>query len=166
VEGAIKRVISEHIASHELDALLSPPASGSHPIYDLHKKFENPTYMDKIKAVGARLVWINIGNVAPAQSDIEEQRMKVWLAKQSGTERLLKAQGEAEKISSRERGRAESQAVLLRSIAQALHEVDSGNGNDKAKTAKNLWNIVLARTAQILESMTTAHEGKERKGTK
>lgn len=166
VEGAIKRIISEHIASHELDALLSPPASGSHPIYDLHKKFENPIYMDKIKAVGARLVWINIGNVSPAQSDIEEQRMKVWLAKQSGTERLLKAQGEAEKISSRERGRAESQTVLLRSIAQALQETDSGGGKDKTKTAKNLWNIVLARTAQILESMTTAHEGKERKGAK
>lgn len=166
VKGAIKNVISEHIASHELDALLSPPARESHPIYQLHKKFDDPKYMDKIRSVGARLVWINIGNVSPAQNDIEEQRLKVWLAKQSGTERLLKAQGEAEKVSSRERGRAESQSVLLRSIAQALQETDSGNGKDKVKTAKNLWNIVLARTAQILESMSTVHEGRdgERRG--
>jgi putative component of toxin-antitoxin plasmid stabilization module len=149
-----------------LDALLSPPAREDHPIYELHKKFDEPRSMDKIKSAGARLVWINIGNVSPVQSDIEELRMKVWLAKQSGTARLLKAQGEAEKISSRERGQAESQAVLLRSIAQALHEVDSGNGKDKAKTAKNLWNIVLARTAQILESMTSAHENKGKKGAK
>lgn len=168
VMGAIRGVISEHIASHELDALLSPPAKEDHPIYQLHKKFDNPKYMDKIKAAGARLVWINIGNVYPDQNDIEAQRLKVWLAKQSGTERLLKAQGEAEKISSRERGQAESQTVLLRSIAQALRETDSGDGKDKAKTAKNLWNIVLARTAQILESMTSAKvdriNGKERKG--
>jgi hypothetical protein len=160
VKGAIKGVISGHIASHELDALLSPPAKGDHPVYQLHKKFDDPKYMDKIKSAGARLVWINIGNVSPAQHDIEEQRLKVWLARQSGTERLLKAQGEAEKISSRERGRAESQSVLLRSIAQALREVDSGDENDKSKTAKNLWNIVLARTAQILESMTEAHHNR------
>lgn len=166
VQGAIKSVITSHIASHELDVLLSPPAKGVHPIYELHKKFGEPSVMDKIKSAGARLVWINIGNVSPVQGDIEELRTKVWLAKQSGTARLLQAQGEAEKISSRERGQAESQAVLLRSIAQALGEVDSGNGKDKAKTAKNLWNIVLARTAQILESMTAAHDHKGKKGTK
>jgi len=158
VKGAIRGIISEHIASHELDQLLTPSAKEDHPIYQLHKKFDDPKYMEKIKSAGAKLLWINIGNVSPAQKDIEDQRLKVWLAKQSGTERLLKAQGEAEKVSSRERGRAESQTVLLRSIAQALQETDSGNGNDKAKTAKNLWNIVLARTAQILESMGTAHE--------
>ena len=158
VKGAIRGIITEHIASHELDQLLSPPAKEDHPIYQLHKKFEDPKYVEKIKSAGAKLLWINIGNISPAQKDIEDQRLKVWLAKQSGTERLLKAQGEAEKVSSRERGRAESQTVLLRSIAQALQDTDSGNGQDKANTAKNLWNIVLARTAQILESMGTERD--------
>lgn len=166
VEGAVKGIIADHISAHDLDALLSPPVKGTHPMYELRKKFDLPQNLDRIKAMGARLIWINIGNVVPALADIEEQRLKVWLAKQSGTARLFKAQGEAEKISTRERGRAESQTMLLRSIAQALQEVDSGNGHDKAKTAKNLWNIVLARTAQILESMSAAHEIRGRKGAK
>ena len=75
----------------------------------------------------------------------------------------MRAQGEAESISSRERGRAESQAVLLRSVAQALQEIDAHGKHDKATTAKNLWNIVMARTAQILESMSSTHNTKQEK---
>jgi len=166
VQRVVKIIISEHIAAHDLDALLSPPASGEHPMYQLRKKFDLPENREKIKAAGAKLVWINIGNVAPMSAEVERQRMRVWLAKQSGTACILKAQGEAEKISSRERGSAESQAVMLQSIAQALSEMNPNHENDKAKTARNLWNIVLARTAQVLESMNAPHDSRNGKGAK
>lgn len=164
VEGAIKGIITSHISEYDLDDLLSPGAREVHPMYELHDKFSQSKNMDKIKEAGARLLWINVGQLEPASKDIDEKRLSVWLAKQSGVMRTLQAQGEAEKASSRERGRAESQAVLLRSIAQALQEIDSGGKPDSAKTAKNLWNIVMARTAQILESMSAAHEYKNGKG--
>lgn len=161
VQGVIKRIIAEHISAHDLDTLLSPAVRDSHPMFELRQKFFEPQSQEKIKNAGAKLLWVNIGNFAAEADDIEKQRLQVWLAKQSGVEKLLHAQGEAEKISSRERGRAEAQAILLRSIAQALQEVDTGGKLDKAKTAKNLWNIVMARTAQILESMSVSHAPRE-----
>lgn len=166
VQGILKNIISEHIAAQDLDTLLSPPASGEHPMYELRKKFDLLENREKIKAAGAKLVWISIGNVAPMSVEIERQRMRVWLARQSGTARILRAQGEAEKISSRERGSAESQAVMLQSIAQALTEMNPSHEHDKARTARNLWNIVLARTAQVLESMNAPHDSKDGKGAK
>jgi hypothetical protein len=164
VEGAIKSIITSHISDYDLDDLLSPGARDVHPMYELHDKFNQPENLEKIKMAGARLLWINVGQLAPVSKDIDEKRLSVWLAKQSGVMRTLQAQGEAEKASSRERGRVESQAVLLRSIAQALQEVDAGGTQSSAKTAKNLWNIVMARTAQILESMSAAHDYKNGKG--
>lgn len=163
VQGTIKGIISDHISNHDLDALISPGASNEHPMYDLRRKFDLPQNQDKIKAAGARLLWINVGNFLVVSDEIGNQRLKVWLARQSGAAKVMRAQGEAESISSRERGRAESQAVLLRSVAQALQEIDSYGKHDKATTAKNLWNIVMARTAQILESMSSTHDTKYEK---
>jgi hypothetical protein len=170
VQGVIKGIIAEHISAHDLDSLLSPAVRDAHPMFELRRKFSEPQNQEKIKGAGAKLLWVNIGNFAAESDDIEKQRLQVWLAKQSGVEKIMQAQGEAEKISSRERGRAEAQAVLLRSIAQALQEVDTGGKQDKAKTAKNLWNIVMARTAQILESMSVSHPprdhaARDKKGT-
>ena len=127
-------------------------------MYELRRKFGLPQNQDKIKASGARLLWINVGNFVIVSDEIGKQKLKVWLARQSGAAKVMRAQGEAESISSRERGRAESQAVLLRSVAQALQEIDAHGKHDKATTAKNLWNIVMARTAQILESMSSTHD--------
>ena len=158
VQGAIKGIISEHITNHDLDALISPGGDDQHPMYELRRKFGLPQNQDKIKASGARLLWINVGNFVIVSDEIGKQKLKVWLARQSGAAKVMRAQGEAESISSRERGRAESQAVLLRSVAQALQEIDAHGKHDKATTAKNLWNIVMARTAQILESMSSTHD--------
>ncbi|MFN8381450.1 MAG: hypothetical protein U0V02_05895 [Anaerolineales bacterium] len=160
VLGVVKGIISEHITNHDLDSLISPGGSDSHPMFELRKKFDTPQSLEKIKAAGAKLLWINIGNFVVVSDVVEKQRMDVWLAKQSGMAKIMRAQGDAERIGSHERGRAESQAVLLRSIAQALQEIDSGGKHDKATTAKNLWNIVMARTAQILESMSSTHDTK------
>lgn len=170
VQGVIRGIIAEHISAHDLDTLLSPAVKDAHPMFELRRKFSEPQNQEKIKGVGAKLLWVNIGNFAAESDDIEKQRLQVWLARQSGVEKIMQAQGEAEKISSRERGRAEAQAILLRSIAQALQEVDTGGKLDKAKTAKNLWNIVMARTAQILESMSFSHTprdhaARDKKGT-
>lgn len=161
VQGVIRGIIAEHISAHDLDTLLSPAVRDAHPMFELRRKFSEPQNQEKIKGAGAKLLWINIGNFVAESDDIEKQRLQVWLAKQSGVEKIMQAQGEAEKISSRERGRAEAQVVLLRSIAQALQEIDAGGKLDKAKTAKNLWNIVMARTAQILESMSISHTPRE-----
>lgn len=161
VQGTVKGIVLEHINNHDLDSLLSPDGQSQHPLYLLREHFSTPTVLDKIKSSGARLLWVNVGDFSVVSKEINEQRLRLWLVRKSGDEVILHAQGEAEKFASRERGRAESQAVLLRSVAQALQEVNVNSKHDKATTAKNLWNIVLARTAQILESMSSTHDNNQ-----
>jgi hypothetical protein len=125
---------------------------------------------------GAELLWHNIGNfdIEPLDSkpeedpdnnskqeirrSIKDQRLKSWLAQWTGTAAVIRARGVAEKLSQEESGRAETTAVMLQSIMNALN--DSGVADvsgDAAETRldENLWNIVLARTAQIIESLTS-----------
>lgn len=161
VEGIVKGIISAHVAAHDLDTLMSPGIIAEHPLERLRQIFyEN---RNKFKEAGASLLWVNIGNFSVASADIDDQRFNVWSARQSGSAKVVRAQGESENISSKERGRAEGQVILLKSIAQALSDINIGDKNDEAATSKNLWNIVLARTAQILESMTSIYSFKNEK---
>lgn len=155
VKRMVKSVISEHVAAHDLDTLLSPDILATHPLERLRLKFEDRATREKFKKAGVDLLWINVGDFVVVDMDVEKQRLKVWSARQEGRAKVMRAQGESESISSRERGRAEGQVILLRSIAQALSELHVGENT--SATAKNLWNIVLARTAQILESMTSLY---------
>lgn len=155
VKGIVRGIISEHVAAHTLDMLMAPGIIEHHPLENLRLKFEDKVNRDKFAKAGVDLLWINIGTFTVCSADVEEQRLKIWSARQEGRAKVMRAQGESENISSRERGRAEGQVILLKSIAQALSEIHVGE-NDSA-TAKNLWNIVLARTAQILEAMTSLY---------
>ena len=161
VEGMVRGTISDHVSTHDLDTLTTPDAIEKHPLEVLRDKFY--ASRDKFKGAGAYLLWVNIGSFSVVSEDIDEQRYNVWSARQTGSAKVMRAQGESENISSRERGRAEGQVVLLKSIAQALNDINIGDSGDDSRTSKNLWNIVLARTAQILESMTTIYSFDEEK---
>jgi len=161
VEGLVRGIIAEYISAHDLDTLTAPIPVGEHPLGLLRDKFY--TSRERFKGIGVNLLWVNIGSLSVVSDDIDEQRYNVWSARQLGNAKVMRAQGEAESISSRERGRAEGQVLLLKSIAQALNDINIGALNNGATTAKNLWNIVLARTAQILESMTSIYSFEEKK---
>ncbi len=65
-----------------------------------------------------------------------------------GNAEVKKAYSEARRLAYQELGRAEGQAEMLVSIAQAVEGIDlTGN------RAKNIRHVLLARTAQILEAM-------------
>lgn len=161
VEGKVRGIIADHISIHDLDTLTTPEAMEKHPLEVLREKFyEN---REKFREAGTNLLWINVGSLSMVAEDVDDQRYNVWSARQTGNAKVMRAQGESEHISSRERGRAEGQVILLKSIAQALDDINIGNQADDSRTAKNLWNIVLARTAQILESMTSIYSFDEDK---
>lgn len=93
------------------------------------------------------------------RDSIKEQRLKSWLAQWTGTAAVIRARGTAEKLSQEESGRAETTSVMLQSIMNALNETNGTEMLDDEDARKrldeNMWNIVLARTAQILESLTS-----------
>lgn len=161
VEGMVRGIISDHVSTHDLDTLTMPDVIDKHPLEILREKFY--ASRERFRGAGANLLWVNIGSLSVVSADIDEQRYNVWSARQTGSAKVMRAQGESENISSRERGRAEGQVILLKSIAQALDDINIGDRSDDSRTSKNLWNIVLARTAQILESMTSIYSFDEDK---
>jgi hypothetical protein len=113
---------------------------------------KSPETRRNLKSAGAELLWYDIGRFE-ASLEVANERMKAWFAKWEGTSAIIRAQGEAEIISTEERGRAESQVTILTGIIQALDDANLPN-----EIESNMWNIVLARTAQIIESMTNSQK--------
>jgi hypothetical protein len=166
VQGTIKSIISEHINNTDLDALVTPHILEGHPLDELRRKLSAPATRDRLKGMGVRLISCNIGQLAMKSEEIDKQLIESWFVKKEGMARVLRAQSESENFLSQERGRAEGQAMLLKNISRALQELDL---NDKPENEqdpkekeinrrKNLKNILLARTAQILESRTSIYQ--------
>lgn len=109
------------------------------------------------KFLGTELPWFNVGHFEvhdkEIDKDIRRYRQEVWFAQWARSTALLLAQGKAEMISEEEGGRSETTVNMLRGIVQALDDV----GLEKDEADYNLWNIVLARTAQVIESMTSLY---------
>jgi len=107
--------------------------------------------------LGTELTWFNVGHFEvhdkEIDKDIRKYRREVWFAQWAGSAALLLAQGKAEMISEEEGGRSETTVNMLRGIVQALDDA----GLEKDELDDNLWNIVLARTAQVIESMTSVY---------
>jgi hypothetical protein len=107
--------------------------------------------------LGTELTWFNVGQFevhdTKIHEDIRKYRQEVWFTQWAGSTALILAQGKAEMISEEEGGRSETTVNMLRGIGQAL--ADSGINKDEVD--ENLWNIVLARTAQVIESMTSLY---------
>jgi hypothetical protein len=66
-----------------------------------------------------------------------------------GDARLTRSYGEAQRLAYQEIGRAEAQAELLISIMHALSDANLRSGG----TRQGLRDLILVRTAQLLEAM-------------
>ena len=176
VQGAIRGTIIGHIKRTQLDYLIvsTPLKANSRkahvlsetyvensPLDALHEKLNSPEMRKRLRGMGAELLWCGIGRLDLDFLDVNEQRLEKWLIKWTGNTKVIQAQGEAEGLASQERGRAEGQVDLLKSISQALKEVNMGTNSERNNIDKNLRNIVLARTAQVIEAMTSIYETPE-----
>jgi hypothetical protein len=148
VQFSIDGAITDYINNNLLDRVLFPLTIEGDPRSEISKELVENRRAG-LKMYGADLLWHDIGkfDAGPA---IDLERMKAWNAKWEGTATVIRAQGEAEQIVSEERGRAEGQVDMLTSILEALDDANLPENIDD-----NMWNIVLSRTAQVIESMTT-----------
>ncbi len=158
VGGAVTGIIKELVNSTYLDDLIAPSHIQGHPLERLRNRFVSPEIHNRFSGMGIKFIACNIGEISMNSEgiDIDGERLKAWLFKQSGVLRVIRAQGEAESFVSHERGRTEGQAMLLKSIANALQDIGI-KGDDAASVRKNLRNILLTRTAQILEARTSVY---------
>ena len=165
VKLAVESVISDYINSHQIDHLTAPQLkelTGAAPVNpgedardEIHRAMFSASTRQKLKGYGAELIWCEIGHIRPADSEVERLPLLLWQTNWIGNANIIRAYGEAQRIAYQELARAEAQAELLISIVHALDDIGLEAGPDQQK--HNLRNLILVRTAQILEGMTSMY---------
>lgn len=144
IEGAV----TKFIAKNTLDKLTAPAYDGADPRGEIRKILMGPEVGEQLKYYGAELVWVDIGRFKEPDKAVD-QRVTTYTEKWEGDARVVRAYGEAQRIAYQELGRAEAQAEMLMSITHALDDIGlQGDPNEQ------LRNLILMRTAQILEAMS------------
>jgi hypothetical protein len=148
IAGDIRRVITGYINRNTLDHLTAPEESGADPRGEIQRELHSQDVTDDLRRRGTELLWIDIGSFEIVKKEVEQQRLNTWQAKWMGNARLARSYGEAKRQAHQEIGRAEAQAEMLISIMHALSDVNLRGG-----TRQSLRNVILVRTAQLLEAM-------------
>lgn len=149
-------VLTNFINRNLVDEVIAPISLDPRSV--MNQQLSNEKLRGGLKNfLGTELTWFNVGHFEvhdkEIDKDIRKYRREVWFAQWAGSAALLLAQGKAEMISEEEGGRSETTVNMLRGIVQALDDA----GLEKDELDDNLWNIVLARTAQVIESMTSVY---------
>jgi hypothetical protein len=155
VQMRLDSVITDYINKESIDEIIAPTTG-----YIREEVLEKISSADLRKSImhmmGTEVTWLNIGRFDIHDErigrEIKDFRLKAWFAQWAGKASLIRAEGKAEQISQTEGGRIEKTTSMLRGILQALDEVKMDGDVDE-----HVWSIVLARTAQIIEAMTSQH---------
>lgn len=148
VQNAIDGAVTSYINKNPLNKVLGPLSASQEARAEIEKNINSSATRASLKSSGAaELLWYDIGRFE-VSGEVEAERQKAWSERLDGKNSVVRAQGEAELISTEERGRSESQVAILTGIIQALRDVGMPD-----KVDENLRNIVLARTAQIIETL-------------
>ncbi len=146
----IMSLVSSRIAgwiSHQRLDRLTAPAEDD-PRAAIRAEFERPDFRQLLSRFGAELVRVNIGHI-DTPGPVDSQRIDNWQSFWQRQDRLALAHGEAIQLAYEELGRAEGQAEMLRTIAQALGAVSPGEPPSEAEKSR----LVIVRINQMLETM-------------
>lgn len=151
VKSVIVGSITEYIATHQLDQITAPRYVEGDPRKEIGIKLQTPGVRDRLKDTGAQLLWCDIGHFEVENKAISDQRIDTWKAGWVGNANVKRAYGEAQRIAYQEIGHAEAQAEILMSIIHAFDDIDLA----KEEKDRNIRNIILMRTAQLLEALAS-----------
>ena len=148
VATVIRRLISGYVNRNTLDHLTAPEESGANPRGDIQRELRSPAVTSNLRQRGTEILSIDVGSFEIPNKKVEQQRLSTWQAEWMGNARLARSYGEAQRLAYQEIGRAEAQAEMLISIMHALSYVNLRGG-----TRQSLRDVILVRTAQLLEAM-------------
>jgi hypothetical protein len=148
ISSDIRKALTGYINRNTLDHLTAPEGTGGDPRGEIKCELRSNMVTNKLRRRGTELLWIDIGSFEIPNKQVEQQRLNTWQAKWMGDARLTRSYGEAQRLAYQEIGRAEAQAEMLISIMHALSDVNLRSG-----TPQSLRDVILVRTAQLLEAM-------------
>lgn len=156
IQNRLDGEITNYINKESIDEIIAP-TSGYIREDMIHKLSASDLRKTIMEMMGTEVTWLNVGRFDIKDDDIgkeiKDYRLKAWFAQWAGKASLIRAEGKAEQISQTEGGRIEKTTSMLRGILQALSEVKIDGDVDG-----HIWNIVLARTAQIIEAMSSQYD--------
>jgi hypothetical protein len=145
--------ITDYIATNYLDFLTAPREEGQDPRGSLRDAVFARDMRGRLATIGAELQWIDVGHIEIENTDVDSVRVDMWAADLMGDAKVARAFGEARVRAYQELGRAEAQAELIISITQAMEGIPiSGD------SVQSLRNILMARTAQLLDALKPEEE--------
>lgn len=165
VGRAMSGALGSFIGRHDLDYLTAPRQDGQNPRRELRVELFAPSVSESFRKAGAELHWMDVGHFDlvdfaenQTQDPVDQARTQFWAARWVGDANTVRSYGEARHLVYQELARAEAQAEMIMSIADALRDVSFGPNR-----ADTLRQIFLTRTAQILESLQNGQNGREPK---
>jgi len=143
-DGAIRDYINEHL----YDEIKAPEFSDPDPRETISRTMMARSARDRIRELGAELLWFDIGHFDPVLQDVDEQFAETWGAWWRGRADLQQAYADSRRLAAQERGRSEAQAEMIKAIVDSL-QVSSLTANDP----RQIRQIIQMRMAQILEAL-------------
>ena len=157
VKGVIVGSITEYITKHQLDQITAPRYVEGDPRKEISNQLKTLGTRNKLKDIGALLLWCDIGHFEVENKAVSDQRIDTWKAGWMGNADVKRAYGEAQRNAYQEIGHAEAQAEILMSIVHAFDDIDLS----KEEKDRNIRNIILMRTAQVLEALSATSGGEQ-----
>jgi hypothetical protein len=145
--------VLDYINENNFDRIFMPTSEHGDPRKEINLKVNSPEVRDRLKHIGTKLIWFDIGYIGLSEEYGDIQPIMPWQANWMGKITITKASGEAKRLAYQELGRAEAQAEMLKSFVNMLNDIKVSENS-----AENIRNVVLARTAQLLESMSSRTE--------
>lgn len=149
IDRTVVGMITDFVSENTIDDLTAPRTNQKNLRLEMRQSFFLPDMRGRLAGSGAELLWIDVGHVEIEDETVDEVRTSLWSADWAGDAKENRAYGDAIRQAYQELGRAEAQAGLIMSIANALRDANLSN-----LTSENIRTILLTRTAQILRAVS------------
>jgi len=149
VERTVIGIITDFIAAHSIDYLTAPKREIGNPHRELRAELFRSGVRRALESVGAELIWVDTGHLEIVKGTVDDQRTTVWAASWVGDSTVTRAYGDALRRAYSDLGRAQAQAEIILSITDALNGIELSPNR-----SSNIRRLLLARTAQVLDSLS------------
>ncbi len=153
VSGRVEGEILNYIRRSRLDDVITGRDGEASVREAIRGEIMGVSFRDRLKDVGAELLWFDIGHFNFEEPQVEEEWINVWAAPWLGKAEVTRAQGDIQRQVHVDLARAEAQAELLSALVDALEKARlEGDLNKEA-----LPKLFLFKVSHVLEGMSRAY---------